>query len=99
MADQDLDPIVLQKLQILQEKKEEAVRNEDYDVAMELKQVCDNLKVMANDLMHLESRKIQAIDGEDFEAAKILKSEILKLKKQIEIIDPHHPLNRNAHPS
>lgn len=37
VADQDLDPVVLQKLQILQEKKEEAVRNEDYDVAMELK--------------------------------------------------------------
>lgn len=48
---------------------------------MELKQVCDNLKVIANDLMHLESRKIQAIDGEDFEAAKILKAEILRLKK------------------
>lgn len=54
---------------------------------------------MANDLMHFESRKIQAIEGEDFEAAKILKVEIFRLKKQIELIDPHHALNKHPHPS
>jgi len=66
---------------------------------MEFKEVCDNIKVMGNDLMHLESRKVQAIEGEDFEAAKVLKAEILRLKKQLELIDPHRPLNRHAHPS
>ena len=51
---------------------------------MQLKEVCDNLKVMGNDLIHLESRKIQAIEGEDFEAAKLLKTELLRLKKLLE---------------
>lgn len=42
----------------MQEKKDESVRNEDFDLAIQLKEVCDNLKVMGNDLMHLESRKV-----------------------------------------
>ena len=49
--------------------------------------------------MHLEIRKIQAIDGEDFEAAKILKAEIQRLKRQLDQVDPHRPLNRHGHPS
>jgi hypothetical protein len=45
--------------------------------------------------MHLESRKVRAIEGEDFEAAKVLKGEIMRLKKHLDQIDPHRPLNRH----
>lgn len=46
-----MEPEILNKLSILQVKKEEAVRNEDFDIAMELKFVCDRLKILGNELI------------------------------------------------
>jgi hypothetical protein len=51
---------------------------------MELKLVCDRLKILGNELIQLESKKIQAIDGEDFESAKYIKGEIHRIRKELE---------------
>lgn len=59
---------------------------------MQLKHICDNIKIIGNDLLHLESKKVQAIEGEDFELAKVLKGEIFRMKKELEAINAHHPL-------
>ena len=61
---------------------------------MELKLVCDRLKILGNELIQFESKKIQAIEGEDFESAKYIKGEIHRIRKELEQIDPHHPLNK-----
>lgn len=79
-----MEPEILNKLSILQVKKEEAVRNEDFDIAMELKFVCDRLKILGNELIQLESKKVQAIEGEDFESAKYIKVEIHRIRKELE---------------
>jgi len=48
---------MLQKLKLLQAKKDESVENEDYDMAQALKGVTDSLKLMGSDLAQLEKRK------------------------------------------
>ena len=50
-----------------------AVNAEDFDLAIELKEVSDRLKLIGSDLTMLEMRKQDAINGEDFETAKALK--------------------------
>ena len=40
---------------------------------MALKEICDRLKIMGNELLNMELRKIDAVQGEDFESAKALK--------------------------
>lgn len=47
--------------------------SEDFDTAIELKEITDKLKLIGSDLKMLEVRKQEAIDGEDFETAKALK--------------------------
>ena len=71
---EELDPQLHEKLQILLKKKEEAVQLEDYDAAMELKDISDKLKLIGADLKMLEQRKQDAIGGEDFETAKSCKA-------------------------
>ena len=57
-----------------------AVEAEDFDTAIELKEITDKLKLMGSDLNMLEQRKREAIEGEDFETAKALKLSIEKLR-------------------
>jgi hypothetical protein len=42
-------------------------------MAIELKDICDKLKMIGSDLSVLERRKVEAIANEDFESAKALK--------------------------
>ena len=53
---------------------------EDFDAAIELKEITDKLKLIGSDLNMLDERKAQAINGEDFETAKALKVQIERLK-------------------
>lgn len=71
--------------------KDAAVKDEDYDKAQALKEVCDRLKILGNELLKLEVAKVEAIKGEDFEAAKRIKVEIVRMSKMIEMIDPMNP--------
>ena len=45
------------KLQILLQKKQEAVEKEDFDAAIELKEISDKLKLIGSDLNMLDYRK------------------------------------------
>lgn len=71
--DDDFDPELKQKLMIIMQRKDQAVADEDFDLAMEFKEVCDKLKMIGSDLVVLERRKSEAIKNEDFESAKALK--------------------------
>ena len=86
-----MDPDLHDKLQVLLKKKEEAVQEEDFDTAMELKEISDKLKLIGSDLNMLELRKQEAISGEDFETAKSIKAQIEKLKGLVYNLDPLNP--------
>jgi hypothetical protein len=77
-------------------KKNQAVHNEDFDLAMGLKEVYDSLKIMGSDLLMLQNNKIEAIECEDFEAAKAIKAEIVRLNFICSRIDPHRPFDQNS---
>lgn len=86
-----LDPELKQKLEILLQKKQQAVEQEDFDQAIELKEITDKLKLIGSDLNMLEQRKQEAILGEDFETAKALKLQMEKLKSLVVMLDPDQP--------
>ena len=73
------------------EKKKKAVEVEDFDLAIELKEITDKLKLLGSDLNLLDQRKQDAIDGEDFETAKALKMQMEKLKTIVANLDPENP--------
>ena len=52
-----LDSDLKQKLDVLLQKKQSAVEAEDFDTAIELKEITDKLKLIGSDLSMLESRK------------------------------------------
>ena len=65
--------------------KMEAVRNEDYQTAKDLKDKIQRLKNIGEQIALLESRKEKAIQKEDYESAMVLKQEIQRLRNQFEI--------------
>ncbi len=75
-----LDASLKEKLIVLQQLKQRAVDSEDFDTAIELKEITDKLKLIGSDLKMLELRKQEAIDGEDFETAKALKVQVERLR-------------------
>ena len=91
MKDNELEPELREKLNILDQKKQEAVASEDFDSAIELKDITDKLKLIGSDLNMLEQRKREAIDGEDFETAKALKLQMERLRQLVINLDPHNP--------
>lgn len=52
--EEELDPELKEKLAILQNKKQQAVEAEDFDTAIELKEITDKLKLIGSDLNMLE---------------------------------------------
>ena len=73
LSEEEFDPELRNKLAIITEKKEQAVASENFDLAIEFKDICDKLKMIGSDLNILEKRKAEAIANEDFESAKALK--------------------------
>lgn len=67
------------------------MREEDYDLAMALKEICDKLKIIGHKIITLEQQKYQAIEGEDFLAAKQYKLELDRIRSQLTQIDPLDP--------
>ena len=63
----------------LQQEKEAAVRDENFDLAKSIKDTVDRLKSIGIELTKLEDQKKRAVQNEDFDAAK-------KLKMQIELL-------------
>ena len=91
MDESQLDPELREKLQVLLRKKQEAVEREDFDAAIELKEISDKLKIIGSDLNMLEQRKQEAICGEDFVTAKALKTRMEQFKELIRNHDPENP--------
>lgn len=79
MFEDKFDLKVRDKLSALNAKKMQAVDKEDFDSAIQLKEVIDKLKLVGNDIFILDQKKQEAIRGEDFETAKALKMQLEKL--------------------
>lgn len=54
MLESEFDPELTNKLKIISLKKEQAVREEDFDLAMGLKEICDKLKIIGHKIITLE---------------------------------------------
>ena len=76
-----LDEVTLERVKALWKAKEMAVRNDDYDEAMRLKEAIQRLRSIGTHLAQLEERKRIACDKEDYSAAKIIKMEIDRLRE------------------
>lgn len=85
--DEDLDDLSLEKLRILKQKQEEAIKVEDYDEAKKIKKVIDRTKMIGKKIREYEDNKKIYINNEDFDNAKIMKLEIERLKSNLKYID------------
>ncbi len=68
------------KLRELHQAKQQAIADEDYDAAKQLRATIDEMEAPLARLDKLEARKVLAIQAEDFEAAKQIKTEIDRLR-------------------
>jgi len=68
------------KLRELHQAKHQAIAEEDYDAAKQLRATIDEMEAPLARLDKLEARKVLAIQAEDFEAAKQIKTEIDRLR-------------------
>jgi hypothetical protein len=68
------------RLKELYRAKQQAIADEDYDVAKKIRTTIGEMEAVLPRLEKLEQRKQQAIHAEDFEAAKQLKSEIDRVR-------------------
>ena len=75
----------MQQLRRLETLKNEAVQNEDFQTAKEIKDRIHRLKNVGEQVALLESRKAKAIKKEDYDSAIMLKEEIERLRSQFEI--------------
>lgn len=64
----------------MQQEKDKAVRDEDFDLAKNIKDTINRLQSIGHELTKLEQQKRQAINNEDFDTAKQLKMQIEQLK-------------------
>jgi hypothetical protein len=75
-----LDPMIRDKLTLLNKKKEKMVSMEDFDGAKYLKQIIDKIKLIGAHIAKMEFQKKQAIEAEDYDASKMFKFEIDRLR-------------------
>lgn len=68
-----LDPETALQIKKLQQEKDVAVRDENFDLAKQIKDTIDRLNSIGQQLTKLEDQKRQAISNEDFDSAKQLK--------------------------
>lgn len=71
--------------------KTDAVKNEDFQLAKNLKERIQRLKNLGEQISLLESRKEKAIQKEDYDSAMVLKEEIQRLRNQFEVGQDSHP--------
>jgi centrosomal protein CEP104 len=63
----NFDPETALQVQKLQQEKDKAVRDENFDLAKELKDTITRLVTIGNQLTSLERSKKMAIENEDFD--------------------------------
>ena len=76
------DPMIKDKIALLEKAKEEAVLNEDYEEAKRVKVQCDKVKMIGASIVQLEGKQKLAVENEDFDSAQIIKFELDKLKSE-----------------
>lgn len=92
----EFDPQTADRLRQLQNAKDKAVENEDFDEAKRLREAIERLKLMGQQLYYLEERKRAAIGNEDYDSAKVIKMEIDRLRNSIIPPDaPYRPFSGN----
>eukprot|EP01060_Flectonema_neradi_P014389 TRINITY_DN2108_c0_g1_i2.p1 TRINITY_DN2108_c0_g1~~TRINITY_DN2108_c0_g1_i2.p1 ORF type:complete len:861 (+),score=179.37 TRINITY_DN2108_c0_g1_i2:250-2832(+) len=84
--DMQFDPVTLKKIRELTTVKQNAVQEEDYDLAKKMKEQIDSLKLVGNNLLMLENQKSQAVAVEDYDLAKALKQEIDNLRSRAALV-------------
>ncbi|XP_024540141.1 centrosomal protein of 104 kDa-like [Selaginella moellendorffii] len=77
----NVDCITGQRIQRLQQEKQQAVEEEDYDEAKRLKLLIEKLKTLGQKIKELERKKKLAVEEEDYDQAKYCKLEIEKLRQ------------------
>ena len=82
-----LDPIIKDKLSLLNKNKQRYVEREDFDKAKDIKLVIDRIKILGAQIAKMEFQKKQSIEAEDFDASKLLKFEIDRLRNAALEID------------
>lgn len=68
-----MDKFILDKIEILEKIKKQALNEEDYDQCKILKSVIDKLKILGNQIFKMNTEKKLAVQNEDYEIAKQLK--------------------------
>lgn len=74
----------LERIRALNQAKNRAVEEEDYEEAKRCKELLARLRQLGITLKELEEKKKQAVANEDYDAAKALKVEIDRLRSAIE---------------
>lgn len=77
------DKFILERLTLLEDAKDVAVKAEDYKEAKRLKDAIDRLKFIATKIQDLETQKELAIQNEDYDQARSIKEEIERIKQSI----------------
>ena len=75
-----LDPIIKDKLDLLNKNKQKYVEREDFDKAKDIKLIIDKIKILGAQIAKMEFQKKQSIEAEDFDTSKMLKFEIERLR-------------------
>lgn len=77
----NIDPEIVSKIKLLEQAKDKAVKNENFDEAKKIKEGIERLRAVGMHINQLDERKRMATMNEDYDAAKIIKVEIEKLKE------------------
>jgi centrosomal protein CEP104 len=87
IEEDEMDDIAQEKIKILRNQQEDAIKIEDYDEAKKIKKSIDRIKIIGRKIYELESQKKIFINSEDYDNAKIMKLEIDRLKSSLKYLD------------
>lgn len=78
---EQIDAESANKVKILEQIKDKAVQNENFDQAKQIRDQIERIRSIGIHLNQLSERKNMATANEDYDAAKIIKNEMEKLKQ------------------
>jgi centrosomal protein CEP104 len=83
----DMDEIAQEKLKILKNQQDEALKIEDYDEAKRIKKIIDKVKLIGKKIFEMEANKKIYVNNEDFDNAKIMKLELERLRSNLKYMN------------
>lgn len=97
ILEEEMDDITLDKLKLYKSRLTEALKEEDYDEAANIKKFIDKIKIFGSKIHELNLQKQECINCEDYDSAKLLKIEIDRLKSSVRNVEKNiPPLNVNS---